>query len=152
MNVCEFRDRLVGDCSTFSRSLSRAGPDDTRQFLDKECDSVRYRAVPLIQINPGFKPVDTVEALPEAGTLHLECARIFRVNKLTLADGVSVRPYRHQAEPLAIAKCRKRYVLTTRSVPKEVASLRDLNHEPDRRKEGEEHGAPDARHPMTSRV
>jgi len=95
MNVFEFRDRLVGDYSTFSRSFTRVGPDDIRQFLDREYDSGRYWPASLIQINPSFQPADTVEELCEAGELHPECARIFRVNKSTLADGASVRLYRH---------------------------------------------------------
>lgn len=67
MNVFEFRDRLVGDYSTFSRSFTWVGPDDIRQFLGKGYDSGRYWPVPLIQINPSFQPADTVEELCEAG-------------------------------------------------------------------------------------
>lgn len=113
MNVFEFRDKLVEDYSTFSRSFTQVRPDDIRQFIAKEYDSGRYWPAPLIQINPSFQPADTVEKLCEAGELHAECARIFRVNKTTLSDGASVRLYRHQQEALAIAKRRESYVLTT---------------------------------------
>lgn len=113
MDVFEFRDKLVEDYSTFSRSFTQVSAEDIRAFLASEYNSGRYWPAPLIQINPSFQPAETVENLAQEGELHPECARIFRVNKSTRADGASVCLYRHQQEALAIAKRKESYVLTT---------------------------------------
>ena len=113
MNVFEFRERLVGDYNTFTRSFTRILADDIRAYVDREYSSQRYWPEPLIQVNPNFKLGHTIEELVATGTLHPECARIFRQGKSASSAGNSLRLFRHQEEALALAAAHESYVLTT---------------------------------------
>ena len=55
MDVFEFRDKLVGDYSDFTRSFTRIQAADISSFVDETYNSERYWPAPLIQVNPNFK-------------------------------------------------------------------------------------------------
>src|SRR5438093_3426824 len=69
---------------------------------------------PLIQLNPLFAPGESIDELVAKGTLHRECARIFRKDKSEDdGQGRTLRLHRHQSEAITIARGGKNYVLTT---------------------------------------
>ncbi|MFM0654443.1 DEAD/DEAH box helicase [Paraburkholderia sediminicola] len=113
MDVFQFREKLVSDYATFTRSFTRIRAPDIKTFVDKAYDSERYWPAPLIQVNPNFKAGSTVEALVEVGGLHPECARIFRAGKSHSNPGVSLKLFKHQEEAISFAQSGKSYVLTT---------------------------------------
>lgn len=111
-NVFSFRDRLIEDYSTFSRSFSRIAAEDIRREVERQYAEGRYWPEPLIQINPNYQRKASVRQLAESGDLHPACAEIFQAGK---TDG---RPqplalYTHQVEALAKARKRLSYVVTT---------------------------------------
>ena len=53
-NVFSFRDRLIAEYSSFSRSFTRIAADDIRRVVEQEYAARRYWPEPLIQINPNY--------------------------------------------------------------------------------------------------
>ncbi len=51
-NVFSFRDRLIDEYSSFSRSFSRIQASDIREEVERQYANGRYWPEPLIQINP----------------------------------------------------------------------------------------------------
>jgi Lhr-like helicase len=113
MDVFEFREKLVGDYSAFTRSFTRIKAVDIKTFVDAAYDSQRYWPAPLVQVNPNFRSGHTVDELVSAGGLHPECARIFRAGKSASSPGVSLRLFKHQEEAIGFAQSGESYVLTT---------------------------------------
>lgn len=111
-NVFEFRDQLVGEYSSFSRSFSRISAPDIASKVDQEYDDGRYWPEPLIQINPNYKRTTTAQELALSGVLHPLCADIFRVGK-TEGQPSDLFLYAHQMEALAKADQNQSYVVTT---------------------------------------
>ena len=68
---------------------------------------------PLIQLNPLFAPGETIDELVARGTLHQECARIFRKDKTESDQGRPLRLHKHQSEAITVARSGASYVLTT---------------------------------------
>ena len=54
-NVFDFRDELVSDYSSFSRSFTRIVAPDIRQEVERQYDAVRYWPEALIQIKPNYQ-------------------------------------------------------------------------------------------------
>ena len=113
MDVFEFREKLVGEYSDFTRSFTRIRADDISAFVNSSYASQRYWPAPLVQVNPNFKVGHTVEELVRAGSLHQECARIFRAGKSSASAGVSLKLFKHQEEAISFAQTGASYVLTT---------------------------------------
>jgi ATP-dependent helicase YprA (DUF1998 family) len=68
---------------------------------------------PLLQVNPNFKPGHNVEELILAGSLHPQCADIFRVGKSEGSHGVSLKLFKRQEEAIILAVDGEGYSLTT---------------------------------------
>lgn len=113
MDVFEFREKLVGEYSQFTRSFTRIKSEDIASFVAAAYQSQRYWPAPLVQVNPNFKTGHSVEELVVAGSLHTECARIFRGGKSPTSAGVSLRLFKHQQEAISFAQTGASYVLTT---------------------------------------
>jgi len=113
MNVFEFREKLVADYATFTRSFTRIRAEDISSFVDKAYNSGRYWPAPLVQVNPNFKTGHTVEELVGAGGLHPLCSNIFRAGKTASSAGVSLSLFKHQEEAISFAQSGESYVLTT---------------------------------------
>lgn len=111
-NVFEFRNQLIAEYSTFSRSFSRIAAPDILSKVVQEYDAGRYWPEPLIQINPNYKRSCTVQELAAKGDLHSACADIFKAKK-TEGTPVDLFLYAHQLEALAKAGGNKSYVVTT---------------------------------------
>lgn len=111
-NVFSFRDQLIAEYSSFSRSFSRIASDDILRTVEQEYARGRYWPEPLIQINPNYKRDTTVQQLAQQGMLHADCAHIFQVGK-TEGAAADLHLYVHQLQALAKAQSRQSYVVTT---------------------------------------
>ncbi|MBA1294585.1 hypothetical protein G7025_14565 [Pseudomonas lurida] len=78
-NVFNFRDQLINEYSSFSRSFSRIQAADIREEVERQYASGRYWPEPLIQINPNYQRKGTVQQLAADGLLHKACAELFQV-------------------------------------------------------------------------
>ncbi|WP_041364361.1 hypothetical protein [Methylomonas methanica] len=62
-NVFDFRDELITDYSSFSRSFTRIAATDIIEKVEAEYKDGRYWPEALIQINPNYKRQSTVQEL-----------------------------------------------------------------------------------------
>lgn len=111
-NVFGFRDQLISEYSSFSRSFSRIAAPDIRDEVERQYADGRYWPEPLVQINPNYQRKGTVQALTVEGVLHHACAEIFQVGK---AEGhpQPLHLYAHQLQALAKGQGKQSYVVTT---------------------------------------
>lgn len=111
-DVFLFRDQLVDEYSTFSRSFTRIAAQDIRDELEKQYADGRYWPEPLVQINPNYQRKGTVQKLVTEGVLHSACAELFQVGK---AEGnpQPLHLYAHQLQALAKGQGKQSYVVTT---------------------------------------
>jgi Lhr-like helicase len=111
-NVFTFRNGLVKEYQTFSKSFVTIAAHDIKQVVEQEYAANRYWPEPLIQINPNYKRQGTVQELSQDGSLHPLCAEIFRTGKTEgRSDPLSL--YKHQIEALAKGQQKQSYVVTT---------------------------------------
>ena len=116
MDVFSLRDNVVDQFARYVRGFHRIADPDTRAFVDGFLGSGSLWPEPLIQLNPSFELGPTVDELAANGTLHPECANIFRLGKqpgIPTEHGDPLRLYRHQAEAIDVARTGASYVLTT---------------------------------------
>lgn len=111
-NVFGFRDQLISEYSSFSRSFSRIAATDIRDEVERQYADGRYWPEPLIQINPNYQRKGTVQQLVTEGVLHVACADLFQVGK---AEGhpEPLHLYAHQMQALAKGQGKQSYVVTT---------------------------------------
>ena len=69
-NIFEFRQEVINEYASFSRSFTRIQASDISTVVDAEYAKGRYWPEPLIQINPNYrrgKDIDQLvaEGLPE---------------------------------------------------------------------------------------
>ena len=81
MNVFDLRKRLVDDYASYTRSFIKIADAAIRAKVDSELDAGAFWPEPLLQLNPTFLPGGTIDDLVAEGTLHPECASIFRIDK-----------------------------------------------------------------------
>lgn len=111
-NVFKFRDELIDEYSTFSRSFVSIAASDIKNLVEQEYTKGRYWPQPLIQINPNYQRKGTVQDLAKNGVLHPICADIFRTGK-TEGRSDPLFLYKHQIEALAKGQQKQSYVVTT---------------------------------------
>ncbi len=111
-NVFKFRDQLIEEYSSFSRSFTQISADDIRDVVKHEYEVGRYWPEPLIQINPNYQRKSSVQQLAADGILHPECGNIFKVGKPE-GDPKDLYLYAHQLEAMAKAQEGKSHVVTT---------------------------------------
>ncbi len=111
-NVFQFRDQLIREYASFSRSFTRILADDISSLVETEYARGRYWPEPLIQINPNFRRAKTVDELVEEGSLHPTCGKIFRYED---RGGVSkpIQLFKHQQEALSKAESGESFIVTT---------------------------------------
>jgi superfamily II DNA/RNA helicase len=111
-NVFGFRDQLISEYSSFSRSFSRIAAPDIRDEVERQYADGRYWPEPLVQINPNYQRKGTVQQLVAEGVLHGACADLFQVGK---AEGAPqpLHLYAHQMQALAKGQGKQSYVVTT---------------------------------------
>lgn len=111
-NVFNFRDELIEEYSSFSRSFVSISASDIKSVVEHEYSEGRYWPQPLIQINPNYQRKGTIQELANNGVLHPSCADIFRTGK-TEGKSEPLYLYKHQIEALAKGQARQSYVVTT---------------------------------------
>jgi hypothetical protein len=114
MNVFDLRQRLVSDYARYTKSFIKIADPSILAKVDSELDGGAFWPEPLLQLNPTFQPGGTIDDLVADGTLHPECARIFRIDK-TQADltGKQLLLHTHQTQGIRKSKEDKSYVLTS---------------------------------------
>ena len=80
-NVFSFRNKLIDEYASFSRSFSKISAPDISAKVESEYQQGRYWPEPLIQINPNYQRKSSVQELVKHGQLHELCAEIFQVGK-----------------------------------------------------------------------
>jgi ATP-dependent helicase YprA (DUF1998 family) len=114
MDVFDLRRRLVDDYASYTRSFIKIADPIIRQKVDAELDAGAFWPEPLLQLNPTFRPGGTIDDLVADGTLHPECARIFRIDKSEQDHtGKQLLLHTHQSKAIRKAKESKSYVLTS---------------------------------------
>jgi len=111
-NVFSFRDQLISEYSTFSRSFCKISAPDIHQEVEKEYCAGRYWPEPLIQINPHYQKKGGVQELVSQNLLHPQCVEIFQTGK-SEGSPSPINLYAHQLEAIAKASDRKSFVVTT---------------------------------------
>jgi hypothetical protein len=111
-NVFDFRDELIADYSSFSRSFTRIAAADIIEKVGAEYKDNRYWPEPLIQINPNYKQQSTVQQLVDQGILHKQCSDIFQIGKQE-KNPQPLHLYVHQLQAVAKAQLNQSYVVTT---------------------------------------
>ncbi len=114
MDIFDFRRRLIGDYADYVKSFIKIRDEGIKRYVEEKLDEGALWPEPLIQLNPSFKPGETIDELVVQGELHPECGRIFRKDK-DQRDGVgrALRLHKHQSEAVRIARRGENYVLTT---------------------------------------
>lgn len=113
MDVFRFRDSLVDEYESFSRSFTRIRAGDISSLVEAEYQRGRYWPPPLLQINPHYKRSDSVQEMVAEGILHPKCGEIFRIDKDQVPGGRDLRLFRHQVDAIAHAAKNQSYVVTT---------------------------------------
>lgn len=111
-NVFEFRDSLVGEYSSFSRSFSKISAKDILEEVERQYENGRYWPDPLVQINPNYQRKGTVQELVAQGILHKHCSDIFQVGK-TEGNPQPLHLYAHQLQALAKGQGKQSFIVTT---------------------------------------
>ena len=114
MDVFDLRNRLVEDYANYTRSFITIADPRIKAFVEQQLQQGVLWPEPLLQLNPTFFPGGTVDDLVADGTLHPECARIFRIGK-TDHDftGQLLQLHTHQVDAVRQAKQGRSYVLTS---------------------------------------
>ncbi len=113
MDVFRLRHRLVDDYGSYVSSFIRIKDDRIEEEVRNSLGEGLLWPDPLIQLNPSFEAGETIDELVAEGTLHEECARIFRRKRERHDPGEDLRLHRHQADAIRTAHAGHNYVLTT---------------------------------------
>jgi hypothetical protein len=81
MDVFDLRDRLVADYASYTRSFIKIADPRISARVESDLNAGAFWPEPLLQLNPTFLPGGTIDDLVGQGTLHPECAKIFRIDK-----------------------------------------------------------------------
>ena len=112
MNVFELLRHQVREYEHYVRSFLAVRDDRLRAEVETQLTEGLLWPHPRMGLNPAFAPGGWVDQLVADGTLHPECARLFRLKD----DGGSQRGlhlHRHQVEAIVAARRGGSYVLTT---------------------------------------
>lgn len=110
MDVFALRDKVIGEYKSFATSFTTIHAEDVGTKVRAIYEDGRYWPEPLIQINPNYKPADSIDELIDAGMLDRGCSPIFRTGD---GDGQSLRLHLHQKEAVALAQAGLSFVVTT---------------------------------------
>jgi hypothetical protein len=113
VDVFGLRDRLVTDYADFTRSFINIRDDRISGVVEDELRRGLLWPDPLIQLNPGFEPGDTIDQLVDRGVLHPKMREIFRRKNAATDAGQPLRLHRHQSDAIHAAQRGASYVLST---------------------------------------
>ncbi|MDR1742187.1 MAG: DEAD/DEAH box helicase [Synergistaceae bacterium] len=111
-SVFDLRNGIVDDYQNFSRSFSKIEAEDISRKVAEEYGKGRYWPDAMLQINPHYKTQVTIQDYILDGTLHPDCAKVFRYKD---ADGEfrPIKLFAHQAQAISLAQSRKSFIVTT---------------------------------------
>ena len=112
MDVFELREQLVEEYKEYIYGFINISNPEISTYVDEQIAGGLLWPEPLIQLNPSFQPGKTINELVTQGSLHSECARIFRIQKGTTSEK-TLRLHKHQEDALKTAANDENYVLTT---------------------------------------
>jgi superfamily II DNA/RNA helicase len=110
-SVFELRQEIVDDYRGFSSSFSKIKAEDIRRTVDAAYEEGRYWPDALIQINPHYKIECSVQKCVDEGSLHPDCAKIFRSDDGGVPKSLNL--YTHQAQAISLARSDKSFIVTT---------------------------------------
>lgn len=114
MDVFDLRNRLVDDYARYTRSFIKIANERIHAMVDQALEAGALWPEPLLQLNPTFQPGGSIDDLVADGTLHPECAKIFKIDKSESdLHGKPLTLHQHQTDAIRIAKESKSYVLTS---------------------------------------
>ncbi len=113
MDVFQLRNHLVGDYGSYVESFIKIRDGRIEKEVKRKLDDGLLWPEPLIQLNPSFEVGESIDELVGDGSLHEECARIFRVGKGNGDPGKPMRLHKHQSDAVRVAEKGDNYVLTT---------------------------------------
>ena len=113
MNVFDLRDRLVGDYASYISSFIQIRDERIKSYVDQQLNAGLLWPEPLIQLNPAFLSVHSVEDLVDEGFLHKTCKSIFRRKSENNHTGITLQLHKHQEDAIRVSQSGLNYVLTT---------------------------------------
>ena len=103
MNVFDLRDCVVSDYASYIRSFIDIADPAISQKVDSDLAEGKLWPDPLLQFNPAYEQVGTVEEIAQTGLLHNALPDIFK--------GYSL--YQHQLEAIRLGIAGKDFVVTS---------------------------------------
>ncbi|HNJ40302.1 MAG TPA: DEAD/DEAH box helicase, partial [Acidobacteriota bacterium] len=116
MDIFDFRDQIIGDYSSYVKSFIQIKDLRIKAYVNELLHQGELWPEPLVQLSPTFAPGKSIEELVSEQTLHPECRRIFRRNKIpaaTTLSGLPLQLHFHQQRAVEVAQSHQHYVLTT---------------------------------------
>ena len=113
MDVFEFRNEIIDDYKSFTRSFTRIRAKDIKRAVDEAYADDLFWPAPLIQLNPNFVVGGSVDDLVANGTLDTKCAKVFRLKSGEDTYGKRLDLHCHQVDAIKVAQRDESYVLTT---------------------------------------
>lgn len=111
-NVFRFRDDLVSEYGSFSRSFTKISATDISAKVEEAYQRGRYWPEPLIQINPNYQRGSTVSELVAEGLLHPGCDTLFKAGR-DASKKQSIRLFTHQMQATSKGRQGRSFVVTT---------------------------------------
>lgn len=97
MDVFDLHEQLISDYGAYTQSFIRIADERIRKAVNAEVAAGLLWPDPLLQLNPNFESGATISELVDAGTLHPDCDRIFRIKAHENDLGDPVTLYRHHS-------------------------------------------------------
>ena len=114
MDVFSVRDKVIDDYRSFTTASIDIKDARLQEHYQRELDGDSQWPEPWISLNPAFETGGRIDELVQAGLLHPECDRIFRVKQHLEDTGrAPFTLHRHQREAIEVARSGESYVLTT---------------------------------------
>ena len=109
MSIFDLCHSVINKYSKYVQSFLSIADERVRAFIEESL--LKNQALwpdALLQLNPSYELVSTVQDLVNGGKLHPLCGEIFRAD-----GGDPIRLYRHQQEAVEKALNRKHFVVTS---------------------------------------
>ncbi|HEX6468910.1 MAG TPA: hypothetical protein VF069_07405 [Streptosporangiaceae bacterium] len=114
MDIFVVHGGLIRDYRAFTSGAVNVRNQDIAAQVRRGLDEGEQWPDPWLSLNPSFAEGGSIAELVQAGLLHPECERIFRVGKPE--DSLAGRPlvlHRHQRDAIEVARTGQTYALTT---------------------------------------
>ncbi|HEY6346609.1 MAG TPA: DEAD/DEAH box helicase [Bryobacteraceae bacterium] len=109
MSIFEMHAAVIQDYRQYVQSFLSISDPQIRAFVDHELAAGdRFWPEALVQLNPAYREVETVDELSSAGLLTAATAEIFRSS-----TGNAIRLYQHQRDAIETAHRRESFVVTS---------------------------------------